>query len=163
MIGSVVVLLDYMRAKSGIVLALLGLFTAFVTASTYAANHAVDGVAIKYVADTYVNASPADRAIAFRIAEIVRRIEQGLSSMVAINLGFTLLLCGCAIVLSGALAKWLGWAALVVGSCYMISGLFLNYVGFSQHVFSFWIGNLLLVWLLAMSVVLWRESNRIVK
>lgn len=163
MIGSVVVLLDYTRVKIGTPFALLGFLTAFVAASTYAVNHAVDGVAIKYVADIYVDASPADKVIAFRLAETVRHVEQGLSSMVAINLGFTLLLCGCAILLSDAFDKWLGSAALMVGSCYIISGLFLNYVGFSQHVFSFWIGNLLLIWLLTVAISLWRESNRITK
>jgi hypothetical protein len=163
MIGSVVVLLDYIRGKTGTPFALLGLLTAFVAASIYAANHAVDGVAIKYVADTYVDASPADKATAFRLAEAVRHVEQGLSSMVAINLGFTLLLCGGAIVLTDVFAKGLGWAALVVGCGYTVSGLFLNYVGFSQHVFSFWTGNLLLIWLLAMAISLWRESNRITK
>jgi hypothetical protein len=163
MIGSVMVLLNYLRVKIGTPFALLGLLTASVAASTYAVNHAVDGVAIKYVADMYIDASLADKAIAFRIAEAVRHVEQGLSSMVAINLGFTLILCGCAIVLSDAFSEWLGSAALVVGSCYVSSGLFINYVGFSQHVFSFWIGNLLLIWLLAMAISLWRESHRITK
>jgi hypothetical protein len=163
MMGSVVVLLDYIRVKSGTPFALLGILTAFISASTYAVNHAVDGVAIKYVADMYVDASPADKAIAFRLAETVRHVEQGMSSMVAINLGFTLLLCGGAIVITDIFPKGLGWAALVIGCGYTVSGLFLNYVSFSQHVFSFWIGNLLLIWLLAMAISLWRESNRITK
>ena len=163
MIGSVVIFLDYIRVKIGTPFALLGLLTAFVAASTYAVNQAVDGVAIKYVADLYVDASPADKALTFRLAETVRHIEQGLSSLVAIELAFTLLLCGCAIVVTDIFPKGLGWAALVIGCCYSVSGLFLNYVGFSQHVFSFWIGNLLLIWLLAVAISLWHESNRITK
>lgn len=163
MIGSIVVLLDYIRLKSGTVFALLGLITASVAASSYAANHAVDGVAIKYVADMYVSALPADKAIAFRFAETIRYIEQGLSSLVALNLGFTLLLCGGAVILTDIFTKLLGWTALVIGCCYIVSGLFLNYLGFSQHIFSFWIGNLLLIWLLFMAASLWGESNQVAK
>lgn len=159
MLGSLAILLSYIKEKSGSIFALLGLIAATVAASTYAANHAVDGVAIRYVAEAWVNAPPEEKTLTFRVAETVRHIEQGLSGLAALNLGITLLLGGFAIISSHIFTKWFGWAALLVGSSYLVSGVSLYYLGFSQHVLSFWTGILLLIWLMVMALLLWRESQ----
>lgn len=163
MIGSLAVLLNYLKEKSGTIFALLGLIAAIVAASTYAANHAVDGVAIQYVAEVWSSATGDERAQAFQLAETVRHIEQGLSGLTALNLGITLLLCGLAIISSHVFARWFGWAALLVGSVYLVSGVALYYVGFSQHELSFWSSILLLIWLVVLALLLWRESPRLGK
>lgn len=158
MLGSLVVLLSYLRERFGSILALLGLVAATVAASTYAANHAVDGVAIRYVAEAWVNAPPEEKAAAFRLAETVRSIEQGLTSFVTLNLGVTLLLSGAAIVSSRVFPTWFGGAALLVGGGYLVSSLSFYYLGLSQHALGFWSGILLVIWLLATARLLWRES-----
>lgn len=162
-IGAMVFLLDYLKAESGTPFATLGLLTAVVTASAYAINQAVDGVAIQYVAEMYVNAASPDKASALQLAETVRHIEQGLSSLAAINLAVTLLLTGLAISFTRVFPRWLGWLITVAGGFYLVSGLFLNYRGFSEHVFTFWVNNLLLICLLVMAAILWRESNRLAR
>lgn len=159
-IGSAVILLNHIRTKSGSVFALLGLLTAFVAASTYAANQAVDGVAIQFVAQNYVNAAPTDQNTAFQIAEAVRHIEQGLSSLAALNLSLTILLGGLAIITTDVVTRGLGWGALIAGGAYLVFALALNFLGFSEHILGFWVTNLLAVWLIAMGVVLWRESSK---
>jgi hypothetical protein len=160
MLGSLVILLSYVKERSGSILAVLGLVAATVAASTYAADHAVDGVAIRYAAQAWVNAPPEERAVAFRLAETVRSIEQGLTSFVTLNLGITLLLSGSAIVSSRVFPKWFSGGALLVDVGYLVSGLSFYYLGFSQHALGFWSGILLLIWLLAAARLLWRESYR---
>ena len=43
-----------------------------------AVSQAVDGIAIKLVAEDWVNAPAAEKEVAFRVAEAVRHIEIGL-------------------------------------------------------------------------------------
>ena len=159
-VGSLIILLRYVKDNSHSVFALLGMVAAVVSAATFAANHAVDGVAIRYVAENWVNAPPDGKVFAMNLAQAVRHIEQGLSALVAFNLGVALLLCGAAILSTRVFPKWLGAAALPVGSVYLVAGISLYYFGFSQHVLSFWSSLLLLLWLFAASYALWREGGR---
>jgi hypothetical protein len=98
---------------------------------------------------------------AMNLAQAVRHIEQGLSALVALNLGIALLLSSVAILSTGVFPRWLGVAAAPVGVIYLIAGVALYYFGFSQHVLSFWSSVLLSIWLLASAYVLWREAGRI--
>jgi hypothetical protein len=70
--------------------------TAVVATALYAVNQAVDGIAIKFVADEWVSAPAAENADALRVAEAVRHIEIGLSSFAELTLGAALLLYGLA-------------------------------------------------------------------
>ena len=55
------------------------------------------------------------------LAQAVRHIEQGLSALVALNLGVALLLCSGAILSTRMLPRWLGAAAAPVGMVYLIA------------------------------------------
>jgi hypothetical protein len=158
--GSLLILLYHLQRTSESVLALLGMIVVVISAATFAANHAVDGVAIGYVAENWVDAPPEGKVAAMGLAQAVRHIEQGLSALVAINLGIALLLCCGAILSTRMLPGWLGAAAAPVGMIYLIAGVSLYYFGFSQHVLSFWSSVLLLLWLIAAAIVLWREGAR---
>jgi hypothetical protein len=159
-VGSLIILLSHLKEHSNSVFALLGMVVATISAAAFAANHAVDGVAIRYVAENWVNAPPEGKVAAMNLAQAVRHIEQGLSALVAFNLGLALLLIGAAILVSRVFPKWLGAAALPVGTVYSVAGVSLYYFGFSQHVLSFWSGVLLLIWLFAAAYALWREGGR---
>jgi hypothetical protein len=98
-VGALMLVLNDLRRAS---LATLGGLAAVVVASSYAANQVVDGIAIQFVSRAFVEAPAQERAMALSIAEAVRHIEQGLSGMVAINLGIALALLGGAIILSRA-------------------------------------------------------------
>jgi hypothetical protein len=160
MVGALILVLNDLRQKAASPLATLGVVTAIVAASTYAANYAVDGVAIQFVARVFVEAPVQERATALSIAEAMRHIEQGLSGLAAINLGIALALCGGAIISSRVLASWLGWAAAFVGAAELVSGVAIYFLGFSQHVVGFWAGVSVLAWMLAAAVVLLRRSGR---
>jgi hypothetical protein len=90
---SLIILLRHLQETSDSVLALLGMIAVVMSAATFAANHAVDGVAIRYVAENWVSAPPEGKVAAMGLAQAVRHIEQGLSALVAFNLGVALLLC----------------------------------------------------------------------
>jgi hypothetical protein len=156
-VGALTLVLNDLRRASP--LATLGGVAAVVAASSYAANQAVDGVAIQFVARAFVEAPAQERAMALSIAEAVRHIEQGLSGMVAINLGIALALLGGAIISSRGLPSWLGWTAALVGAAQLVIGMTIYFLGFSQHVLAFWAGVSLLIWMLVASVVLWRRSD----
>ena len=158
--ASLIILLRHLQKTSDSVLALLGMTVVVIGAATFAANHAVDGVAIRYVAENWVSAPPEGKIAAMGLAQAVRHIEQGLSALVAFNLGVALLLCSGAIFSTRMLPRWLGAAAAPVGMVYLIAGVGLYYLGFSQHVLSFWSSVLLLLWLIAAAIVLWREGAR---
>jgi hypothetical protein len=159
-ICSLIILLRHLKEHSNSVFALLGMVTATVSAATLAANHAVDGVAIRYVAENWMNAPPEGKVAAMNLAQTVRHVEQGLSALFEFNLGIALLLCSAAILSSRAFPKWLGAAALPVGAVYLLAGIRLYYFGFSQHVLSFWSSVLLLIWSFAAAYVLWQEGGR---
>jgi hypothetical protein len=106
LVGALMLVLNDLGRTSP--LATLGAVAAIVAASSYAANQAVDGVAIQFVARLLVEAPAQERAMALGIADAVRYVEQGLSGMTAINLGIALALLGGAIISSGALASSLG-------------------------------------------------------
>jgi hypothetical protein len=156
-VGALMLVLNDLRRASP--LATLGSVAAVVAASSYAANQAVDGIAIQFVARAFVEAPAQERAMALSIAEAVRHIEQGLSGMVAINLGIALALLGGSIISSRALPSWLGWTAALAGAAQLVTGISLYFLGFSQHVRAFWAGVSLLIWMLAAAVVLWRRSD----
>jgi hypothetical protein len=156
-VGALMLVLNDLRRASP--LATLGGVAAVVALSSYAANQALDGIAIQFVARAFVEAPAQERAMALSIAEAVRHIEQGLSGMVATNLGIAFALLGGAIILSRVLPSWLGWTAALAGAAQLVIGISIYFLGFSQHVLSFWAGVLLLTWMLAASVVLWWRSD----
>jgi hypothetical protein len=144
-------------------LALLGFFTTLVSISTYAVVQGVDGVGIKFVADEWVNASVAEKEVAFRVAEAVRQIEIGLTSLSVLLVGIAFILFGLAIALSGVYPKWLGWVTGVVGILWAVVGLGFAYSGFAP-----WAINLslvsgigLFIWALITGALMWRRAGAV--
>jgi hypothetical protein len=146
--------------RRGAALARLGYVTAVVATAIYAVNQAVDGVAIKFVADEWVSAPVAEKADAFRVVEAVRHIEIGLSSFAELTLGAALLLYGLAIALSGAYPGWLGWAAVAVGIGWTMLGLLVAHNGFTQATLTMLVSALLALWVLVLAVFLWCKAGK---
>ena len=111
-------------------LARMGIVVAVVAEGVYAVNQAVDGIANKFVAQEWVSAAPAEKADAFRLADAVRHIEIGTSSLWALSWGITLLLFGLALALGRAYPRFLGWIAIAVGASQVVSALSSAYNGF---------------------------------
>ena len=60
-----------------------------------------------------MNAPAAEKEVAFRVAEAVRHIEIGLTSLTVLILGVAFILYGVAIELSRVYPRWLGWLTVV--------------------------------------------------
>jgi hypothetical protein len=139
-------------------LARLGIIVAVVAEAIYGVNQAVDGVAIKFVAQQWVSAPLAEKAGAFRIAEAVRHIEIGTSSLWTLTSGIVLLLFGLAIALGRAYPRLLGWAAIGLGASEVAYSLNLARNGFAMSALA--MATLLMApWTLFLAFNLWRKAG----
>jgi hypothetical protein len=110
-------------------LALLAAGAIIVTAATWAALQAVDGVTLKQAVDAWAGASGTGEASRFADAETVRWTEWGLQSYFRVLLGVAFLLLGAAAVVSRLVPSWLG-ALLVVGGLLSLTvGVSVGYAG----------------------------------
>ncbi len=162
-VGGLVGLYRSITLGPGAALAQLGFVAAVVAISVYAANQAVDGIAIKFVAEEWVNAPAAEKDVAFRVAEAVRHIEIGLTSLTVLIMGVAFILYGAAIELSRVYPRWLGWLTVVGGVLWVVVSIFYAYTGFSPLAITInqVAGYVLLVWALALAVLMWRRASTI--
>ena len=144
-------------------LAQFGFFTTLVSISTYAVVQGVDGVAIKFVADEWVNASGAEKAVAFRVAEAVREIEIGLTGFSVLLFGVTFIFFGLAIALSHAYPRWLGWVTVPVGILLIVVGLGFAYSGFVPWAVNLGLvsGVAVLIWSLITGRLMWHRAGSV--
>lgn len=153
------------RAGTGASAALtrMGFVIAVVAEGVYAINQAVDGIAIKFVAQQWVSAAPDEKAVAFRIADAVRHIEIGTSSFWMLTSGLAILFFGLAIALGRTYPRLLGWAAIAIGI-----GLFANALNVAYNGFAFGsplgmvgvaAGFLLTLWSLILAFFMWRKAG----
>jgi len=139
-------------------LARLGIIVAVVAEGIYGVNQAVDGIAIKFVAQQWVSAPLIEKADAFRIADAVRHIEIGTSSLWTLSSGIVLLLFGLAIALGRAYPRPLGWAAVALGAIEVGYSLDLARNGFAGSPLG--MATLLIApWTLVLAINLWRKAR----
>jgi len=162
-VGGLVGLFRSITFGPGAALAQLGFVAAVVAISVYAANQAVDGIAIKFVAEEWVNAPAVQKDVAFRVAEAVRHIEIGLTSLTVLILGVAFILYGEAIELSRVYPRWLGWLIVVDGGLWVIVGIFFAYRGFTPLAITISQGSAIVfvVWALALTVLMWRRASTV--
>jgi hypothetical protein len=137
-------------------LARLGIIVAVVAEGIYGVNQAVD-IANKFTAHQWLSAPPADQANALRIAEAVRHIEIGTSSVWVLTGGISLLLFGLAIALGHDYPRPLGWVAIALGVVQVANSVELARNGFALSPLSI-AGLLLAPWALIVAVFLWRKA-----
>jgi hypothetical protein len=132
------------------ILAWIGFALAIMTASAIAVLQAIDGIALKMAADSWVAAPSEDKAITFRVAEGIRFIEYGTNSIFRILQGLAAIVFGVAIVKSKHLNKWIGGAGVVIGAVTIYAGIEVAYLGFiyanigslrgiSMTIYSIWV------------------------
>jgi hypothetical protein len=161
LLGGLVALATSLADGVPAALARFGLVLAVVAVAIYGANQGVDGVAIKFVARQWVAATPAHKAQAFAIADAVRHIEIGLTSLFQFTLGGALLLFGLATAMGAAYPRLLGIAGAALGLLYLASGALLAHYGFTFiNVTAGIAGVLLAAWFLVLAVLLWRNAAK---
>jgi hypothetical protein len=154
-------LLMQSESSTASILAWIGLALTITTASAIAVLQAVDGIALKMAADSWIAAPSEEKAITFRVAEGIRFIEYGTNSIFRILQGTLAIVFGVAIVKSKLLSKWIGGAGVVIGAVIIYAGIEVAYLAFgyanigglrgiSMIAFSIWVGIL--------GGLMWRKS-----
>ena len=139
---------------------------AFLAAAvSYGILQAVDGVALKYTTEAWVDATGPAQEAAFGDAETVRYTEWGVQSYFRVFFGLGLILVGAAIATRRPLAGWLGWLAVIAGVLSVAIGIDVGYAGLEsdfQSVAGPLFQLLLLVFVIGILVAGYRDSSRAV-
>ncbi len=103
---------------------------AFIAAGVcYGILQAVDGIALKYTTEAWLEASGPAQEVRFADAETVRYTEWGVQSYFRVFFGIGLILVGVAIATRRLLAGWLGWLAVLAGAFSIAVGIDVGYAG----------------------------------
>jgi hypothetical protein len=126
-----------------------------------AALQAVDGIALKAMVDTWAVAPEAQKDAAFHAAFAVRQVEIGLAVMLSLLFGLTAAVFGIALLVDRTYPIWLAGLAIAGGVPTAISGVVMAYTGFSGLAMAINMpaSSLLLLWMLALGVLMWRRSG----
>jgi hypothetical protein len=124
---------------------------------------AVDGIALKVMVDAWAAAPAGQKEGIFHAAFAVRQVEVGLAAMLSLLLGLTVIAYGGALLADDTYPKWIGRLALVGGVPAVVSGVVMAYTGFSGLAMAINMpaSALLLVWMLALGVFMWRRGGRL--
>lgn len=140
-------------------LARFGAFATVQAAAGITALQAVDGVALKWATENWVDATPAEEHATFAAAEAVRFIEQGLQSYSNILIGLALISLGAATAVGRTYPRWLGAIAAGSGVAWMIHGAMVSYVGFFDSTPRLVAMALLVIWGFIMATLMWRAAG----
>ena len=109
-----------------------GFIAAIVALGLYAVLQAVDGVALKKVADAWMAAPEAEKAARFASAETIRWLEWSVRSYQSFVLGISFLLFAAAIIGTVRLPRLIGCLMGISGLAYSAQGWILGIEGFSE-------------------------------
>ena len=146
-------------------LARLGLLSGVVGAATTAVWLALDGVALKRIADTWAASDGSGKEVAFTVA---RAIQEMVLPLQAVNtliwFGLPFLAFGLAVIYSSGYPSWMGWIAVVGGlACILLSVVALlsgpNPLISGTLIPAFTMLNS--VWLIPVSILLQRRARQL--
>ena len=121
---------------------------------------AVDGIALKVMVETWAVAPASQKEAAFHAAFAVRGVEIGLASTLGVLFGLTVTVYGVALLVDHTYPKWMGGLAIVGGVPITAAGVVMAYTGFSRLAMAINMpaSSVLLVWMLALGVCMWRRG-----
>lgn len=139
--------------------ATLGAAGAIASLAIASALQAVDGVALKFMVNTWAATPEPGKAAMFDATFGVRQIEVGLASMTSLLLGLTAAIYGVALLIDDRFPKWLGTVAIAGGVPTAIAGLVMAHTGFSNQamVIGMPSNSLLILWMIALGVYGWKR------
>lgn len=160
--GGLVALYFAMAAKreGASALARFGLAGVLLTAAAITMLQAVDGIALKWAVDAWVDVPANQEPSTFAAAMALRWTEYALQSYSNILLGLTLIFFGLATTLSKAYSRWPGWLAVGAGVAWIIHGLMVSYVGLFDSAPRGVALVLMAAWAFVMAVLMWRGVGR---
>jgi uncharacterized protein DUF4386 len=161
-LGGLAVLYRFWQVSGGkgSTLAALGMASVAATVAVLAVLQAVDGVALKRAVDDWVDAAPQDKASALQVAEGVRWVEYGVSSLSSLLFGVTTVVGGAIMLMRDRFPAGLGWLGVLSGLAFGVLGVVIAYDGFSdaQVTIGFTASTLLSVWLVVTAFLVWRSD-----
>lgn len=137
-----------------------GLAAVVLTAAAITMLQAVDGIALKWAVDAWVNAPADQESSALSAAMGLRWTEYALQSYSNLLLGLTLVFFGLALAYGSVFSRWPGWLAAASGVAWIVHGLMVSYVGLFDSVPRLVALVLMAVWAIAMAVQLWPRGSR---
>jgi hypothetical protein len=151
---ALLVVAEHLRSRTGWARVAAG--GAIATLALSAALQAVDGIALKVMVDTWAAAAASEQPALFHSAFAVRQVEIGFASMVQLSFGLTAIAYGAALVVHRT--RWLGALAFIGGVPSLTAGVLTAYTGFSGRAMAVSMPAtvVLLAWMLALGVHLWR-------
>lgn len=123
---------------------------------------AIDGIALKEIAEGFGPVTELESATAFvGAAPVVETVRALFTGSIGAFFGVTPLLFGAAVVSSDVYPKWLGYVALVAGALGFVTAIIQAFNGLSTltTLIFFPIASVMFtLWLLYMGVLLWRKT-----
>lgn len=127
---------------------------------------AIDGVALKVLADAWAQAPSQDAPGLFEHFATAKRVNNALwGTTVLVFFGIAIVTHGLAALASNRFPIWVGWGALLSGTGSVAAALIQLPSGGESRTGEFmFLGSsiLLTIWLLALGYIWWRESTQIV-
>jgi len=156
-------LTEQLKESRGSSVARIAAAGAIASLTLAAALQAVDGIALKAMVDAWAVAPASQKQGVFHAAFAVRQIEIGLASMLSLSLGLTATLSGGALFGDDRYPKWFAVLAIAGGVPTMVAGVVMAYTGFSGLAMAINMpaNLLLLLWMLALGVLLWRRAGAV--
>lgn len=159
MVAALLLLAKQLRTGGSAICARFGAASAIAGLALAAALQAVDGVALKIMVDSWAAAATEQKDMLFQASFAVRQLEVGFASLLSLAMGLSVSLFGAALLTSRHFPRWLGGLAIAGGLPTAVSGVVMAYSGFSALVMDINMpaSSLLLIWMLALGLQLWRR------
>lgn len=126
---------------------------------------AIDGIAMKRIAEDWLAAPPEEKASAFRVATAMEDVIFGYFSLAWVMwFGLPVLFFGIAVALNEPRRAWIGWAGAVFGAAASVVGVIQVYTHRDFVVTDILIpitAVLASVWIVAMGILLWRQAGKL--
>jgi Domain of unknown function (DUF4386) len=154
-------LAQQLEAASGTAWARIAAAGAIASLALACVLQAVDGIALKRAVDAWAAAPASQKDAAFHAAFAVRQVEIGLASMVCLTFGLTAVVYGRILLFDRVYPKWLAALAVLGGVPTTVAGVVIAYTGFSTSAMAINMpaNFVLLVWMLALGVCMWRHGE----
>ena len=161
MVVALLLFADKLELRGGSKVARIAAAGAITSLALAAALQAVDGIALKAMANAWAAAPALQRDGIFHAAFAVRQLEIGLASMFSLSMGFTATVFGVALITDHAYPKWFACLAIIGGLPTGVGGIAIAYTGFSglSMAITMPANILLLFWMLVLGGFMWREGG----
>ena len=113
-----------LNVKSGLVgqVSRFARYSAIASLALFAVVFAVDGIALRYAIDHWVNAPPSDQSAYFAVAQGIRGLEWAARGYSDYFTGLTLTLFAAVIVLTARISRPIGYLMALLGLAYIARG-----------------------------------------